>query len=169
MKFNTILFGLAIIFLIASCSQSSQDNKQIHATMKFRASFCDPLNPNIIELGDIPQDQIIIKFETIQWADYLQKMGNVKETEIYYSPSLEIENKESKHGLSISAVGEPNNYEFYIAYKRPKMIKTFFGLKEKLNGNYITNIEGQTKNDVIDALSALIKNDTEYLSNKIGQ
>jgi hypothetical protein len=29
--------------------------------------------------------------------------------------------------------------------------------------------EGQTKEDVLNCLKALIKNDTEYLANKIGQ
>ena len=83
-------------------------------------------------------------------------------------PSFEVENKESKNGLAISAVGDPNNYEFYIFYKRPKNIKPYFGLKEKINENYSTDIQGQTKNDVLDCLKALIRNDTVYLENKVG-
>ncbi len=93
----------------------------------------------------------------------------VKENEIYYSPSLEIENKDTKHGLSISAVGDPKNYEFYIFYKRPKKVKIFFGLKEKINSNYMSDKTGQTKQDVLDCLNALLRNDTDYLSSKIGR
>ena len=33
--------------------------------MNFRASFCDPLKPDIIELGSIYKDNIIDKFESI--------------------------------------------------------------------------------------------------------
>ena len=137
--------------------------------MNFRASFCDPFKKDIIELGDIQKDSIIDEFEKIPWNDFLEKMGTAKEGEIFYSPSLEIENKENKHGLAISAVGDPNNFEFYIFYKRPKKVKTFFGLKEKINDEYTTNITGQTKQNVIDCLKALIQNDTEYLASKIGQ
>ena len=137
--------------------------------MTFKATFCDPLQKDIIELGDIQKDSIIDRFEKTPWSEYLQKMDNAKKGEVFYSPSLEIENKETKHGLAISAVGAPDNYEFYIFYKRPKKVKTFFGLKEKVDDNYLSDKEGQTKEDVLNCLKALIKNDTEYLANKIGQ
>jgi len=136
--------------------------------MNFRASFCDPLEPDIIELGRIDKDSIIEKFESINWADYLQKISGLKMEEIYWSPSLEIENKDTKHGLVFSAVGDPNNYEFYIFYKRPKKIKSFFGLKETTRDDYMTDKTGQTKQDALDCLNALLRNDTDYLANKIG-
>jgi hypothetical protein len=137
--------------------------------MNFRASFCDPFKPEIIELGDIEKNKVIDKFENIPWTDFLRKMETAKEGEIFYSPSFEIENKDSKHGLSISAVGDPNQYEFYIFYKRPKTVKTFLGLKEKINESYTSDKTGQTKQDALDCLNALLRNDTEYLANKIGQ
>lgn len=137
--------------------------------MNFRASFCDPFKPDIIELGDILKDKIIEKFEDIIWADFLKEMDLAKEGEVFYSPSLEIESKDTKHGLAISAVGDPNKYEFYIFYKRPKKVKAFFGLKEKINENYTSEKTGQTKQDALDCLNALLRNDTEYLANKIGQ
>jgi hypothetical protein len=137
--------------------------------MNFRASFCDPFNREVIEFGDIPEDHVIDKFENTPWVDFLEKMQSAKEREIFYSPSLEIENKETKHGLSISAVGTPTEYEFYIFYKRPKKVKVLFGLKEKLIANYLSDKTGQTKEDVIDCLTALLRNDTEYLASKIGR
>lgn len=136
--------------------------------MHFRAFFCDPLHKEIIELGSIPADRILNRFEQTPWDDYLHKMELAHEEEIHYSPSLEIENEDTKHGLSISAVGKPGNFEFYIFYKRPKKVKSFFGLTEKLEENYITDKTGQTKLDVLNCLKALVQNDTDYLANKIG-
>ncbi|GAA4020497.1 hypothetical protein GCM10022408_38180 [Hymenobacter fastidiosus] len=165
------ILGLTLLFFIYGCSQTEKNeiHKQISNTMNYRASFCDPFQKDIIELGDISKDSIIDKFEKTPWADFLMRMANAKEDEIYYSPSLEIENKDTKHGLAISAVGDPNNYEFYIFYKRPKKIKSFFGLKEKVNDSYTSDKTGQTKQDVLDCLKALLNNDREYLSNTIGQ
>ena len=137
--------------------------------MNFRTSFCDPFQKDIIELGNISKDSILDKFEKTPWADILRQMSYAKEDDIYFSPSLEIENKDNRHGLSISAVGDPDNFEFYIFYKRPKNKKSFFGLKEKINENYTTDKTGQNKQDVLDCLNALLRDDTEFLVNKIGQ
>lgn len=137
--------------------------------MNFKASFCDPLRPDVIELGDVSQDTIIDHFENIDWKEYLQKMATAKQDEIYYSPCFEVENKENKNGLVISAVGDPSNYQFNIFYKRPKNVKSFFGLINNVNENYSTAINRQANSDVIDCLKALLKNDTVYLTNKIGQ
>ena len=137
--------------------------------MNFRASVCDPFKPDVIELGDIPKDKIIDKFENTPWADFLRKMASAKKSDIFYSPSLEIENKDTKHGLNISVVGDPDKYEFYIFYQRPKNVKILFGLKEIHKENYMTDKTGQTRQDVLDCLNALLCNDTEYLSNKIGK
>ena len=126
-------------------------------TMNFRASFCDPFKPDIIELGAIQKEKIIDKFNDIAWTDLLRKMGTAKQEEIFYSPSLEIENIDTKHGLAISAVGDPNGYEFYIFYKRPKTVKTFFGLKEKINEGYTSDKTGMTRQDALDCLNALLQ------------
>jgi hypothetical protein len=134
--------------------------------MNFRTSFCDPFNPDINELGPILKNRIIDKFEEIEWSKYLQRMSEKKE-KIYYSPSLEIENKDNKNGLSISVVGEPDNIEWYIFYKRPKEFKILFGLFKTIKQNYLTDITGQTKQDALDCLNALINNDLSFLENKI--
>jgi hypothetical protein len=177
-KANNTLLGHFIILLIlttfTSCNSHPTRDKsgnQIKTAkrMNFRASFCNPFEKDIIELGSISKDSVLDKFENTAWGDILRQMSSLKEEEIYYSPSLEIENKDNKHGLAISAVGDPDSFEFYIFYKRPKRVKTFFGLREKTNENFTTEKTGQTKQDVIDCLDALLKNDTEYLANKIGQ
>ena len=132
--------------------------------MEFRASFCDPFKKDIIELGDIDKNKIMEKFDSVPWLDYLKRMESAGENELYYSPSLEIENKSNKNGLSVSIVDGP---EWYIFFKRPKLVKKFFGLSEKMNENYLTDIAGQTEQDVRDCLNALINNDLEFLEKKI--
>lgn len=132
--------------------------------MSFRASFCDPFKSEIIELGEIRKDKIMEHFESIPWNEYLEKMKTTKDSDIYYSPSLEIENKENKNGLSVSAV---DGKEWYIFFKRPKLVKKFFGLSERMDNNYLTDITGQTIDDVRKCLKALINNDLKYLENKI--
>ncbi len=136
--------------------------------MSFRASFCDPFKPDIIELGTIQKGKVIEKFGSFAWDEFLRKMKAAKENEIYYSPSFEIENRDTKHGLSISAVGDPGNYEFYIFYQRPKKVKSLFGLLERMNEKYTSDKTGQTRQDAIDCINALLRNDTDFLVNKIG-
>jgi hypothetical protein len=132
--------------------------------MNFRASFCDPFKSDIIEIGGIEKDKIMQHFESIPWTELLEKMKNANEKDIYYSPSLEIENKANKNGLSVSAV---DGTEWYIFFKRPKLVKKFFGLTEKMDDNYLTDITGQNIDDVRKCLSALIENDLKYLEEKI--
>jgi len=134
--------------------------------MNFRASFCDPLKPDIIEIEKVEKDKIMELFNEIPWDEHLEKMKNAKEKEkdIYYSPSLEVENKDNKNGLSVSAL---DGKEWYIFYKRPKKVKLFFGLFEKMNDNYLTDIKEQTIDDVKRCLKALINNDLSFLENKI--
>lgn len=132
--------------------------------MNFRASFCDPFKPDIIEIGDIEKEKVIEIFNQVPWTEYLEKMKTANEKEIHYSPSLEVENKDNKNGLSVSAI---DGVEWYIFYKRPKLVKRFFGLSEKLDENYLTDVQGQTEKDVRDCLDALIRNDLQYLENKI--
>jgi hypothetical protein len=132
--------------------------------MSYRASFCDPFKSEIIELEEIKKDNIIEHFESIPWSEFLKKMDTANENDIYYSPSLEIENKENKNGISVSAV---DGTEWYIFFKRPKLVKKFFGLFEKMDKNYLTDITGQTIDDVRKCLKALIDNDLKYLEEKI--
>ena len=132
--------------------------------MNFRASFCDPFKPDIIEIGKIERDKILDTFHKIPWSDYLSKMETAAEDDIYYSPSLEIENSDNKNGLSVSAI---DGTEWYIFFKRPKLVKRLFGLAEKMDNDYLTDIQGQSEQDVIDCLNALINDDLDFLEEKI--
>lgn len=112
--------------------------------MNFRASFCDPFMPDIIEIGDIEKDKVIEIFNRVPWTEYLEKMKTANYRDIHYSPSLEIENKDNRNGLSVSAV---DGVEWYIFFKRPKRVKRFLGLSEIMHENYLTDIQGQTEKD----------------------
>jgi len=134
--------------------------------IEFRHSICEPLNPKINEKGRIQKDEIITVFLNFSWNKYLEQVQKSKENEVFYSPSLEIENKGNNNGLTISAVGEPNDYEFYIFFKRPKKRKRFFGFSEKIDNNYVTDLTEQTEKDVLNCLNALIENDLTFLESK---
>lgn len=132
--------------------------------MSFRASFCDPFKPDIIELGEIEKDKILVTFDKIPWADYLKKMKSANDKDIHYSPSLEIENKTNKNGIVVSAL---DGGEWYIFYKRPKLVKRFFGLYETMNNDYTTEIHGQSEKDARECLIALTDNNLKLLEEKI--
>ncbi|TDW99262.1 hypothetical protein [Dinghuibacter silviterrae] len=137
--------------------------------MAFKITFCDPFKKDIVDLGESAGDDVVQRFEGTDWAGYLSRMSNASESDIFYSPSFGVENMESRHGLSISAVGEPGSYEFYIFYKRPKKVKKLFGLMEKLDDNYLSDRTGQTKEDAIECLRALLANNADLLAVKIGE
>ncbi|MFH7001521.1 hypothetical protein [Flavobacterium bizetiae] len=130
----------------------------------FRYSICEPVNPEIIEKGRVDSSEIVQIFECFPWKLHLEKMENAKN--IYYSPSIEFENLSNKNALAISAVGTPDQYEFYIFFKRPKVQKTWFGFSEKLNNNYTSDLLDQNKETTIELLKALVDNNLNYLESR---
>ncbi len=134
--------------------------------MNFRASFCDPFKPDIIELGDIDKEKIMETFENIPWDDYLKRMEIAKDEDLYYSPSFEVENKDNKNGLSVSIIDDE---EWYIFYNRPKVMKKlgWFRTTEYLNNDYGTHATEQSIDNVRECLKALIDNDLEFLEKEI--
>jgi hypothetical protein len=135
--------------------------------MNFVVAFYDPFKPYIVQLGEMEQVKVIDTFQNIPWEKFLSKMEGKKPNEIYYSPSLDIENKEDKRLLTVSIVGKPAAFEYYIFYRRAKTVKTFFGLAKKEKQNYMTEIRNQTYTNALNCLNAFLKNDTDFLENKI--
>lgn len=131
---------------------------------EFRYSICEPTNPKIIEKGKIDFLEIINTFQNFPWKSHLEEMKDAKN--IYHSPSLEFENSSNKNALSISAVGEVDKYEFYIFFKRAKIQKTWFGLSEKLNNNFISELRDQNEEETTEILNALVNNDLAFLERK---
>jgi hypothetical protein len=126
--------------------------------MKFRASFCDPFNPEIADLGEIQPDKVMELFDSIPWEEHLQKMKNAGDQEIHFSPSLEIADSINGNGLCVSAV---DNTEWYIFFKRPRR------LRERTEEEYLSEAQGQDTAEVRACLHALIAGDLGYLENKI--
>ena len=131
---------------------------------EFRYSICEPTNSEIVEKGKVISADIMQIFEKFPWKSYLEEMENSKN--IFYSPSIEFENLGNKNGLAISAVGNPDKYAFYVFYKRPKLQKTWFGLSEKLNNNYTSELLDQSKEKATEFLKALIDNNLNFLERK---
>lgn len=130
----------------------------------FRYSICEPTNPKIIEKGKINSSEIISVVENYPWKSKLEEMERLKEP--YYSPSLEFDNLNNKNGLSISAVGNAEKYEFYVFFKRPKIQKTWFGLSEKLNNDYTSELLDVSKEKTLEIIKALVDNNLNFLERK---
>ena len=92
----------------------------------------------------------------------------LKRATFHFSPSVEFGNKANRHGLSISIVEDEKGDEFYIFFKRPKMVTMLFGLIKKMDDNFTTDRTGQTSNDVRDAVTALIDDDIATLEKRWG-
>lgn len=162
MKINTLTsLLLGLLLVLTACSSEPQSATTITEN-QFRYSICEPLNPEIIEKGDIAQEDIISTLSAFPWKEYLIEMnGAEKEEDIHYSPSLEFENKTTQQGMTISAVGDPNNFEFYIFYKT--FTKAAEGEEDQKEIIYLTE---QTEEQAIACLNALIKNDRKFLDTK---
>lgn len=133
--------------------------------MKFRGTFYHPFKSDIIEIGEIEKTEIMENFEKIPWRKLLEKMASTEESEIEFSPTLEIENMDNENGLSVCLIAED---DWDIIYKRPKMVKRLFGLlPEKLKDDYLTEIIGNSTDEVKECLRALVNDDLEFLENKV--
>lgn len=136
----------------------------------FRYSICEPLNPNIIEMGTITADEFRKVLQNFPWFEMLRDQINAEESEIYYSPSLELEDEISKQGISISIINPEPDVEYHIFYKRPKTTikKMWFKTKEVINPEYVTDRIAQSGQDMNDAFNALLEGDFEMLESRWG-
>lgn len=127
--------------------------------MKFRVSFCDPLSPDVLELGDLEVEKIIEIFESIPWSDYLVEPNPEDGPDIHYAPSLEIENLEQNIGLEMSAIDEEEWHLFF----RKKINSEEPG---SMKNEHITELTNQSETDATACLHAFLNIDLEYLENK---
>lgn len=138
----------------------------------WRYSICDPLQAEIIEKGEVSAEDFIRVMETFPWEKELKKLNDAEKSgeKIYYSPSLELENKTNKHGISVSIIGTPDNYDFMVFYKRPKVIIEggFFKKKEVLKEGYVSDRNGITLEEVHMIFEGLLEEDYNWLEENIG-
>lgn len=131
----------------------------------YRYSICDPLKPEPIEMGAINKDEIIEILNSVPWVELLNSMDNVDKDDIHFSPSIEFENQTNRHGITISMIDES---EYYVFYKRPKLVSKFFGLTKYMDENYISDRTRQTIENSKQAVIALINDDFVTLERKWG-
>ncbi|MBI1182683.1 hypothetical protein GC194_00320 [bacterium] len=134
---------------------------------KFKWSICEPLNPKIIERGEIEAEKVVATFESFPWEKYLDELNEADEKSIHFSPSLEFRNTDHHHGLTFSAVGVSNNFEFYLFYVRPKTVSKFFGLIQKFQPDFRTDLIGISQAEAVGFLNALVDNKLDFLEQHI--
>ena len=116
-------------------------------------------------MGSIEKDKIIDVLDKFPWTELLSKMDGAKENEVHFAPSIEFENKNTRHGLCISIIDLD---DFYIFYKRPKLVSMMFGLIKRMNKDFLSERSGQRIKDVKEAVQALITDDIKTLEARWG-
>ncbi|WP_181304013.1 hypothetical protein [Rufibacter sp. XAAS-G3-1] len=133
----------------------------------FHYTFSSPLQAENIDLGTIEGERMVSYFLDYPWADWLLKMEGVKEGDIYFSPTLNFENKETKQKILVSAVGDRAGFVFYVFYQRPIMVNHFFGLRQKYKEDHTTEVLHQSKEKTALLVEAFAKGNNTYLEEEI--
>ena len=134
----------------------------------FRYAVCDPLKPDPLEMGAIEREKILETFDRFPWADLFNKMKTVEEEDVYYAPTLEIENKINRHILSITLREIDGHHKFNIFYSRPKTVTRFFGLIKDTNDYFFSEREELPLGEVRNAVEALVADDLKTLEKRWG-
>lgn len=106
-------------------------------------------------------------FMQYPWMEKLKILSSLPEEKICFSPSLEFEDTVTRQGVIFSFVGDDAGTEFYIFYKRDKMVSIFWGLSKRLVRGKVSDITGQRFEDAQAFLEAFLRNDTAYMEEKI--
>jgi len=134
----------------------------------FRYGICDPLKEAPIDMGPIDTFKLLDVVDRFPWQELVDKVKDVDESKIYFSPSLEIENTANRHSITISNIGGVPEHEVYIFYKRPKLVSKFFGLIRYQDENFLSDRTEQTLRDAREAVIALINDDFKTLEERWG-
>ena len=122
--------------------------------LKLKYSESHPLKSYLVNEQLLTKNEFIDKFKDFQWLDFLKLQLSANENQIHCSPSLNIED-EKGDGISVLIVGDLNEYEFYVCYKRPITRKKtkWFGLVEYdyYDKDFCSIIPEQTKEDGLKA------------------
>lgn len=154
-----IPFFSLLLLTISSCENAPSASKE-DSELPFQYSICEPLNPTVLEMGGIEKEEVLHIFQIFPWEMYLEEMNRaVSESQIYYSPSLEIKNRATQKGITCSAVGLPSNYQFHVFYRIPKP-NTLGEQEEDFEILYLVN---QTEEEAKAHLKALSEGREQYL------
>ena len=139
--------------------------------MKLKYSESHPLKSYLVNEQFLKKDEFIDKFNNFQWLEFLKLQNSANKNQIHYSPSLYIEDNNG-NGVSVSIVGELNEYEFYVCYKRPitRKKKKWFGLVEYdyYDRDFSSIIPKQTKIDGLNAFILFYDKNFKELEDKWG-
>ena len=127
----------------------------------FNLSFCDPLNPEVIDLGVHSKEETIRLFNNIKWDEYLDKMVDVSPDDIYYSPSFSAANSDNNAIVSISAL---ESGLFYIMYFTPLVPRKIMGVEIGKKGGKLFDLNDATPQDSLKAITYLVDGNIEALS-----
>lgn len=104
--------------------------------MNYRYSICHIDKPEIeYRNKTINKNQVLNIVNIYPWSEELNRMKEIDEDKICYSPSLDFKNIDDNHSFCLTAEGDPLDYTFSVWYNRPIKKKVLFGLmgeKEKL-------------------------------------
>jgi len=141
--------------------------------MEFVAYLSEPVKKDFTIFADVQINEVMELFEKnpwlkLSWLELFEKTQTAEQHEIHRKPVLQIlqvvdwENKFNNPTLFVG----PKDGGWTIAYIRPKISKKFFGLK-KVTNRYVKEANQQTENDVRDCLKAFMRNDLQFLEDKI--
>ncbi|MHA7109014.1 hypothetical protein ACRTDU_02735 [Sunxiuqinia elliptica] len=153
---KTFDFGTYVI------AEEKNRGRLVGNSTPFQAIFYTPSKPGFMEFGTIDECQIIEAFEKIPWLEHLWEMHDRKDKDDL--PFFMVENRKNRNGVVVSAV---DGKEWHILYVRPKLVKRFLGLFEIKNNDYMTEVKGQSQEDVRMCLKALATNNLKFLDEKI--
>ena len=129
----------------------------------YKWTICEPLLPDIVEKGVIEKEKLVSTFESFPWNEMLLKMDNAQQSEIQYSPSLEVISEPDKKSITFSSVRTDDGYCFYVFFKRSKKVKKWFGFVEKTDPEYFSDVLDYTKESAIELLRQFVAGDFHKL------
>lgn len=139
--------------------------------VKLKYSESHPLKSYLLNEQFLTKEEFIKKYENFQWFELLKLQLSANENQVHCSPSLNVEDDKGD-GVSVSIVGDLNEYEFYVCYKRPITRKKtkWFGLVEYdyYDKNFCSIIPEQTKEDGLKAFMLFYERNLKELEEKWG-
>lgn len=129
----------------------------------------DALKEDPIEVSEITREKFKSLYLNFPWIEMLKKQNEANQEDVKCSPGIVIRNKELKE-VYVSIVGDTQEYEFYICYKRPMLRKKrkWFKIVEYLDKDYYSIIPQQTLENGLEASLYLFDKDYETLEKKYG-
>ncbi|GAA4302701.1 hypothetical protein [Nibribacter koreensis] len=133
----------------------------------FHHAFSDPFQPEEVDLGYIEGYKLKQTFLEWPWEKWLHKMEVAATDDFHSSPTLNISQRDQKREMLLSALIDKGQTIFYVFYRRPKIVKSLFGLVKKHDEKYTTELLDQTKEQAAQLLEAFVNGDDAYLDERI--